>query len=88
VLLSHTHIVSALPTVAVGASDHDAIAMVWVTEVWRRWRGGLVHLGARTLAEDIRIPGTLVADLDPQGLVRLAAVTRLRSPGGCVPGAV
>lgn len=81
VLLSHTHIVSALPTVAVGASDHDAIAMVWVTEVWRRWRAGLVHLGARTLAEDIRIPGTLVADLDPQGLVRLAAVTRLRSPG-------
>jgi hypothetical protein len=80
-LLSYTEIVAAPATVVVDADDHDAVAMVWVAEVWRRWRGGLVHLGARTLAEDIRIPGTLVAEVDLHALARLAEVTRLRSPG-------
>jgi len=81
VLLSNAEIVAGTATVVVDADDHDAVAMVWVAEVWRRWRGGLVHLGARTLAEDIRTPGTLVADVDLHALARMAEATRLRSPG-------
>jgi len=81
VLLSNAEIVAATATVVVDPDDHDAVAMIWVAEVWRRWRGGLVHVGARTLAEDIRIPGTLVADVDLHALADMAEVTRLRSPG-------
>ena len=81
VVLSNAEIVAATATVVVDADDHDAVAMIWVAEVWRRWRGGLVNVGARTLAEDIRIPGTLVADVDLHALARMAEATRLRAPG-------
>lgn len=81
VLLPPTEIAATATTVTVDPDDPDAAAMAWLAEVWRRWRGGPTYLGARTLAEDLRIPGTLVADLDPPARTRLAAVTRLRAPG-------
>lgn len=85
VLLSGTEIAAAPSTVTIDPNDVDAVAMVWLVQVWQRWRAGLVYLGGRVLAEDLRIPGTLVADIDRNALVHLATVTRLRAPGiGCL----
>jgi hypothetical protein len=81
VLLSDTEIAAAPSTVIIDVDDVDAVAMIWLAQVWQRWRAGLVYLGGRTLAEDLRIPGTLVADIDRPALVHLATVTRLRAPG-------
>jgi hypothetical protein len=71
----------ALTSVTVDRADCDAAAMVWLAQVWQRWRGGLVYLGARALAEEFRTAGTLSVDVDLTTLRRLASITRLRLPG-------
>jgi hypothetical protein len=73
---------AAAPTsVTVDPTDMDATPMLWLARVWQHWRGGLVYLGARALAEEFRVPGTLTVDVDITALRRLASITRLRLPG-------
>jgi hypothetical protein len=69
-------------TVRSDPGDAETYALLWQTRIRQRWPGGHTPALARVIAEHLRIPATLSADLD------LSAVLHLMRQTGCRPQGV
>jgi hypothetical protein len=68
-------------TVRADPRDAETYAMLWQTRIRQRYCGGHTPAVARVIAEALRVPGTLTAELDLSALTRMIHQTQTTPPG-------